>query len=142
MYFLRCELDLRASHALVASQIGRCRSSEPWVSANTNGFSFTPFFIHRSFMRRICPDLLLYQCLNCLWIVWKLSLSFLLSAGRIIGYLWARHCRFRAALHILTCMTSSQYIIDRIHHDQNQYVQIYLLYWFREASLTAACIVA
>lgn len=107
MYFLRCELDLRASHALVPSQTERCRSSEPWVSANTNGFSFTPFL--RSFMRRIRPDLLLYHCFKWLWIVWKLSLSFLVSAWRIIGCIWARHCRFRAALHSLTCMTSSHY---------------------------------
>ncbi len=52
-------------------------------------------------MRPICPDLLLHQCFRGLWTALKLSLSFLVSVGRIIDCIWARHCRFRAALHII-----------------------------------------
>jgi len=75
MYFLRCELDLRASHALVASQTGRCRSSEPWVSANTNGFSFTPFFtvLYAPYLSRFAPISVLELSMNCVKTVLVLS---------------------------------------------------------------------
>lgn len=66
MDFVRCELDMRASRASVASQTGRCRSREPWVSANPSGFSFTHFtFLYAPYSFTFGPVSVLKLALKC-----------------------------------------------------------------------------